>query len=75
MNVSLISLEDMRRVHGRRQDGERDREASETYCFVIFCFWIALSQRRKVVDKKKKKEAGGGGGKQHNVHCLHFPLI
>lgn len=70
MNVSLISLEDMRRVHGRRQDGERDGEASETYCFVIFCFWIALSQRRKVVDKKKKKEAGGGGNSIMFTACI-----
>lgn len=27
----------------------------QAYCFDIFCFWMVLSQRRKVVDKKKER--------------------
>lgn len=65
----MISLEDMRKVHGRRQDEERDREASETYCLVGFCFWMALSQRRKVVDEKGRK------GRKNNIIFTAYIFI
>lgn len=63
----MISLEDMRKVHGRRQDEERDREATETYCFVV-CFWMALPQR-KIVDEKGRK------GRKNNIIFTTYIFI